>query len=302
MNKSSSVMPTSKLQIFNWADEIEEINKKHSQKTENKQLQENVAHVNIPQKPPFTIYISNVPYDAREAEIVDLFRNLRIVSIKIPQDNRFQKMFKIKGFGYIEFETREDLIKALSYPTITLKNRVIKVELANSHKLKGASTPESSKTKQALHLNEQSDIKVNNGNKNSNNNAKYSRSKSTWRTDPRPVNEHRRYNSCVRVDNNRPSTVTCNNSLDLYGRPKLSLKPRTLPFQAGQLERRFIQPIFPTHDSIFGNATPVDTRAKERLIEDRLHREIAHNYNKSKRHHSKTYTSKTIPKYEENCQ
>ncbi|KAK4882866.1 hypothetical protein RN001_006185 [Aquatica leii] len=86
----------------------------------------------IPQHPPYNAYITNLPYDVQEEEIAEFFGDLKISNMRIPKDERPGETPRLKGFGYIEFEDRESLIGALSITDCTLKNRRIRIEIADN--------------------------------------------------------------------------------------------------------------------------------------------------------------------------
>ena len=57
------------------------------------------------------------------------FRDQRIVSVRIPKDDG-----RMKGYALVDFETREDLIDALAKDEEMLKNRAIRINLADANK------------------------------------------------------------------------------------------------------------------------------------------------------------------------
>ncbi|CAH1407676.1 unnamed protein product [Nezara viridula] len=83
----------------------------------------------LPTTGPFQAYLSNIPYDLNEDELVALFQDLKIKSVRLPKE---EKTARAKGFGYIEFEDRASLCTALSLGDPTLKGRIIKIELATN--------------------------------------------------------------------------------------------------------------------------------------------------------------------------
>ncbi|XP_067014555.1 eukaryotic translation initiation factor 4B [Anabrus simplex] len=86
----------------------------------------------IPKNPPFLAFISNVPYEVDEDEISAFFKDLKIANVRLPRDDRPGGIGKLKGFGYIEFENRQSLIAALSMPDISIKNRRIRIDVADN--------------------------------------------------------------------------------------------------------------------------------------------------------------------------
>lgn len=83
----------------------------------------------MPTTGPFQAYLSNIPYDLNEDELVALFQDLKIKNVRLPKE---EKTSRAKGFGYIEFEDRASLCTALSLGDPTLKGRIIKIELATN--------------------------------------------------------------------------------------------------------------------------------------------------------------------------
>lgn len=71
----------------------------------------------VPKEPPFTAYLSNLPYDVEEDEVSEIFKGLKISSLTIPKDERGEPP-KRKGHAYVEFEDRESLMSALIIPDI----------------------------------------------------------------------------------------------------------------------------------------------------------------------------------------
>lgn len=84
----------------------------------------------VPHHPPYSAYLSNIPYDVDEDEIAQLFGNLKLSSMNIPREDRPGEMPKLKGYGYVNFEDRDSLLGALAIPDCTLKNRRIRIEVA----------------------------------------------------------------------------------------------------------------------------------------------------------------------------
>nr|CAD7393972.1 unnamed protein product [Timema cristinae] len=84
----------------------------------------------IPQNPPYLSYLSNLPYEVNEDEIAEFFKDLDVVNVRLPRDDR--QSGKLKGFGYVEFGTRESLISALNIPDKNIKQRHIRIEVADN--------------------------------------------------------------------------------------------------------------------------------------------------------------------------
>ncbi|KAG0306862.1 hypothetical protein BGZ98_001559 [Dissophora globulifera] len=84
------------------------------------------APVELPTRPPYTIHLGNLPFDATETDIEAFFMESRITSIRIMKD--FED--KPKGFGYVEFDTLDSLKKALENNGQSLCGRNVRVSVA----------------------------------------------------------------------------------------------------------------------------------------------------------------------------
>lgn len=62
----------------------------------------------IPEEGPYTAYISNLPYDIEEADIILFFEEMNIANIRLPKEANKQK-----GYGYVEFKDRQSLKAAM---------------------------------------------------------------------------------------------------------------------------------------------------------------------------------------------
>jgi translation initiation factor 4B len=85
----------------------------------------------VPTCPPYTAFLGNLPYDVSEDDIELFFRQLKVKNVRLPRENGDKG--RIRGFGYAEFNNRQDLIQALALNNESLKNRAIKVSLAGEH-------------------------------------------------------------------------------------------------------------------------------------------------------------------------
>uniref|UniRef100_A0A182N079 RRM domain-containing protein n=1 Tax=Anopheles dirus TaxID=7168 RepID=A0A182N079_9DIPT len=85
----------------------------------------------IPQHPPFSIYVSNLPYDINEEDLYDIFEDVEILSMTLPRDDGDSR--RLRGFGNIEFATRNDLIEVLAKPEPMVRNRRIRIGLFNEN-------------------------------------------------------------------------------------------------------------------------------------------------------------------------
>ncbi|KAF9207341.1 hypothetical protein BGZ49_000645 [Haplosporangium sp. Z 27] len=84
------------------------------------------APVDLPTRPPYTIHLGNLPFDATESDIEGFFIESKITSIRIMKD--FED--KPKGFGYVEFDSLDSLKKALENNGQSLCGRNVRVSVA----------------------------------------------------------------------------------------------------------------------------------------------------------------------------
>ncbi|KAG7167305.1 Eukaryotic translation initiation factor 4B-like 1, partial [Homarus americanus] len=82
----------------------------------------------IPRDPPYTAYIANLPFEVDDEDIIRFFQDLKVKSIRLPREGGEGGRFK--GFGYVEFETRNELIEALAKNDDVMNNRKIRVDIA----------------------------------------------------------------------------------------------------------------------------------------------------------------------------
>ncbi|KAF9182015.1 hypothetical protein BGZ51_005019 [Haplosporangium sp. Z 767] len=84
------------------------------------------APVDLPTRPPYTVHLGNLPFDATESDIEAFFMASQITSIRIMKD--FED--KPKGFGYVEFDSLDSLKKALENNGQNLCGRNVRVSVA----------------------------------------------------------------------------------------------------------------------------------------------------------------------------
>eukprot|EP00051_Salpingoeca_urceolata_P016769 m.224765 g.224765 ORF g.224765 m.224765 type:complete len:480 (+) comp18776_c0_seq1:147-1586(+) len=85
----------------------------------------------LPTSPPFTAFVGNLAYEIDEEDVARFFREKEcgVVSVRIPRDGAD----RIKGFGYTEFETQNDLANALALSGEPLLGRPVRVDLASQN-------------------------------------------------------------------------------------------------------------------------------------------------------------------------
>lgn len=86
----------------------------------------------IPQNGPFSARVSNLPFDASDEDIDEFFmdRDIHLKEMRLARDDQNDRL---RGYGHIEFNTREDLISALMLPDAMIRNRRIRIELASEN-------------------------------------------------------------------------------------------------------------------------------------------------------------------------
>lgn len=89
----------------------------------------------VPSKPPYTVYLGNLPYDVSDEDVIKFFRTLKVSSVRLPRESG--ERGRMRGFGYAEFPDRGTLLEALAYNNESLKSRSIKVSLAEEHDNEG---------------------------------------------------------------------------------------------------------------------------------------------------------------------
>ncbi|XP_037077873.1 TATA-binding protein-associated factor 2N-like isoform X2 [Pollicipes pollicipes] len=79
----------------------------------------------IPVNGPYKVFLANVSYDADEDMISAMFQGLDVVSVHLPSDSTG----RFRGFGYVEFSNREDLIEALQMDDLEVGGRKLRIDL-----------------------------------------------------------------------------------------------------------------------------------------------------------------------------
>ncbi|KAJ3261781.1 hypothetical protein HK103_004732 [Boothiomyces macroporosus] len=94
------------------------------------------APLEIPNNPPYTVYIGNLSYNVTEQDIERFFGDLHIKGIRMIMDIATNKP---KGFGYVEFDDRDSLVAAIAMDGESLMNRAVRLNVAEGSKSKPAS-------------------------------------------------------------------------------------------------------------------------------------------------------------------
>ncbi|EAU85647.1 hypothetical protein CC1G_10919 [Coprinopsis cinerea okayama7 len=86
--------------------------------------------VPLPTNPPYTAFVGNLAFDLVEDDIANHFADLKINNVKIIKDRDDRP----KGFGYVEFQTVDDLKEALGRTGSSLAGRAVRVSVAEPPK------------------------------------------------------------------------------------------------------------------------------------------------------------------------
>ncbi|KAL8697651.1 MAG: hypothetical protein Q9201_007023 [Fulgogasparrea decipioides] len=85
----------------------------------------------LPTKPPYTVHLGNMAFDATEGDVHDFFSGCQVTSVRIVEDKMDRKP---KGFGYAEFATLEGLKNALNLSGAQFQGRNIRISVAEPQK------------------------------------------------------------------------------------------------------------------------------------------------------------------------
>lgn len=85
----------------------------------------------LPSKPPYTVHLGNMSFDALEGDVKDFFADCEVTSVRIVEDKMDRKP---KGFAYAEFRTVEGLKKALDLNGTQFQGRNIRISVAEPRK------------------------------------------------------------------------------------------------------------------------------------------------------------------------
>ncbi|KAE8751273.1 hypothetical protein FOCC_FOCC001844 [Frankliniella occidentalis] len=84
----------------------------------------------VPNAPPYVAYITNIPFELIEEDIVEFFGDLMIENIRLPKNDATGKL---KGYGYVEFTERQGLIEALQISDKSMKGRRIRIDVSENN-------------------------------------------------------------------------------------------------------------------------------------------------------------------------
>lgn len=134
----SGAQPAVPVKPMSWADDVEEEHEGYTFRSNKEPVilptapraarGPRVADEDIPTNPPFEVYISNLPFEVNEEDLVVFFTGMKITNMRLPKDSN--KL--LRGYGYVEFEDRQSLIDALCLSNTSMKTRRVRIEVSNS--------------------------------------------------------------------------------------------------------------------------------------------------------------------------
>ncbi|RFU34956.1 hypothetical protein B7463_g1414, partial [Scytalidium lignicola] len=85
----------------------------------------------LPDKPPYTVHLGNLSFDATIGDVMDFFAECECTNVRIIED---KLEMKPKGFGYAEFASLEGLKRALTLNQTPFQGRNIRISVADPPK------------------------------------------------------------------------------------------------------------------------------------------------------------------------
>lgn len=82
----------------------------------------------MPDKPPFTVHLGNLSFDATVGDVTDFFAGCEVINVRIIED---KLEMKPKGFGYAEFSSKDGLKSALQLNQTQFQGRNIRISIAD---------------------------------------------------------------------------------------------------------------------------------------------------------------------------
>ncbi|KAJ1888104.1 Eukaryotic translation initiation factor 4B, partial [Coemansia sp. IMI 209127] len=85
--------------------------------------------VPFPTEPPFTAFVGNLPLDTDEAQVRQMFGSSGISSVRLIRNRETDRL---KGFGYVEFESAEALKSAVAKDGSELGGRPLRIDVSEA--------------------------------------------------------------------------------------------------------------------------------------------------------------------------
>lgn len=82
----------------------------------------------VPDEPPFTAFVGNIPYETVQGDLEALFDGLSIKDVRIAYD---RETGESRGMGYVEFNDKQSLVHALQYNGQPWGNRELRINVAD---------------------------------------------------------------------------------------------------------------------------------------------------------------------------
>lgn len=82
----------------------------------------------IPEEGPFRAYVGSLPRDTVQGDIDDLFKGLKIIDTHMVRDRDSDEF---KGYAYVEFHSKNDLIEALEMDGRDYLGRPLRIDVAD---------------------------------------------------------------------------------------------------------------------------------------------------------------------------
>ncbi|WFD31524.1 Eukaryotic translation initiation factor 4B [Malassezia sp. CBS 17886] len=83
----------------------------------------------LPTQPPFTAFVVNLSFESTESDVQFFFEPLKPISVRLVSGHDGRP----RGYGYVEFETLDELKHALTYSGKPMDNRSVRVSVAEPY-------------------------------------------------------------------------------------------------------------------------------------------------------------------------